>query len=178
MRSTATTARMSFARQISSVARTRGATSTRRLHRRNAILASVAFVLGLGSTLLAPPAFAQQKTDETDLQLPLNDPKVVELGKEKYAERCAFCHGGEGRGAKGPCLTCGKFPYSGNTNMGIYRTIAGGITNRSLGGTMGAFGTTMSQDEIIAVMTYLRSEEKRRIAAGEIPNPDATGSSQ
>ena len=36
---------------------------------------------------------------------------------------------------------------------------------------MGAFGTTMSQEEILSVVTFMRSEEKRRIAAGEIPDP-------
>ena len=36
---------------------------------------------------------------------------------------------------------------------------------------MGAFGTTMTGDEILAVLTFLRWEEKRRIAAGEIPDP-------
>ena len=36
---------------------------------------------------------------------------------------------------------------------------------------MGAFGTTMSAEEIVAVLTYMRAEEKRRIAEGEIPDP-------
>jgi mono/diheme cytochrome c family protein len=96
---------------------------------------------------------------------------VVELGREKFAQRCAFCHGGGGKGGKGPCLTCGRFRYTGNTNTELYALIAGGISNRSLGGTMGAFGTTMSMEEIQAVLTYLRSEERRRIAAGEIEDP-------
>ena len=110
----------------------------------------------------------------TTWKLPTNDLKVVELGREKYAQRCAFCHGGGGKGGKGPCLSCGKFSYTGNTNAEIYATIAGGINNRSLGGTMGAFGTTMSQEEILSVITFLRWEEKRRIAAGEIPDPRRT----
>ena len=70
-------------------------------------------------------------------------------------------------------LTCGKFSYSGNNNTAIYTTIAVGITNRSVGGTMGAFGTTMSAEEILAVLTFLRFEERRRIASGEIPDPYA-----
>ena len=134
--------------------------------------ALIALGLGLGlSGLLAQPAAAQHKMNESDMELPVDDPAVVELGREKYAQRCSFCHGGGGKGGKGPCLTCGKFPYSGNTNTGIYTTIAVGVTNRSMGGTMGAFGTTMSAEEIMAVLTYMRSEERRRIAAGEIDDP-------
>ena len=123
------------------------------------------------SVFLAQQALAQYKANETDLEVPTNDLKVVEEGRAKFAQRCSFCHGGDGHGGKGPCLTCAKFRYSGNTNAEIYATIAVGITNRSLGGTMGAFGTTMSQDEILSVVTFLRWEEKRRIATGEIPDP-------
>ena len=139
---------------------------------RGCVIALATLALSLASALfLAPPAAAQHKMNESDMELPTNNPQVVELGKEKFAQRCAFCHGGGGKGGKGPCLTCGKFPYSGNTNTNIYTTIAVGVTNRSMGGTMGAFGTSMTGEEITAVITYLRVEEKRRIAAGEVPDP-------
>jgi len=134
----------------------------------------VTMTLVVGSTLFfAGQAAAQHKSNADDMEVPTNDMKVVDAGREKYGQRCAFCHGTGGHGAKGPCLSCGKFRYSGNTNSEIYATIAGGINNRSLGGTMGAFGTTMSQEEILSVITFLRWEEKRRIDAGEIPDPKA-----
>jgi mono/diheme cytochrome c family protein len=138
------------------------------------LVAAALFALGLSIGLgwfLAPPAQAQHKMNENDMELPIDDAKVVEFGREKYAQRCSFCHGGGGKGGKGPCLTCGRFPYSGNTNTGVYTTIAVGVTNRSMGGTMGAFGTTMSGEEITAVLTFMRAEERRRIAEGEIPDP-------
>lgn len=148
----------------------------RDLSARVALLIAPAFlaaVLGVGlTTLVVSPAAAQHKMDEEDMELPIDDPAVVELGREKYAQRCSFCHGGGGKGGKGPCLTCGKFTYSGNRNVSIYATIAGGINNRSLGGTMGAFGTTMSMEEIVAVVTFMRYEERRRIASGEIQPPE------
>jgi mono/diheme cytochrome c family protein len=128
--------------------------------------------LGLGANLLlVQTAAAQHKMNSDDMELAIDDPKVVDFGREKYAQRCSFCHGGGGKGGKGPCLTCGRFRYTGNTNSEIYALIAGGISNRSLGGTMGAFGTTMSMEEIQAVLTFLRSEERRRIAEGEVEDP-------
>ncbi len=132
----------------------------------------------LSSALITSPALAQHKMNESDLEVPIQDKAVVEFGKAKYAQRCSFCHGGDGHGGKGPCLSCGKFSYIGNTNAEIYATIAGGLPNRSLGGTMGAFGTTMTAEEILAVLTFLRWEEKRRIAAGEIPDPAKDESNQ
>ncbi|MEO8009553.1 MAG: c-type cytochrome [Betaproteobacteria bacterium] len=131
-------------------------------------LAAIAvFAAALGVSL---PAAAQHKANENDMEVPTNDMKVVEAGQAWFARRCSFCHGTGGHGAKGPCLSCGVFKYSGNTNSEIYVTIAAGVP-KTIGGTMGAFGTTMNQDEILSVITYLRWEEKRRIEAGEIPDP-------
>ena len=133
-----------------------------------AALAAVALALGLGTAIQS--ASAQHKSNENDMEVPINDTEIVQQGKAKYAQRCSFCHGGDGHGGKGPCLSCGVFKFTGNSNSEIYVTIAVGVP-RSLGGTMGAFGTTMSQEEILSVITFLRWEEKRRIAAGEIPDP-------
>src|SRR5215510_14709220 len=77
----------------------------------------------LFAVALSQPAFAQHKAKPDDMEVPTNDAKVVEAGKAKYAQRCSFCHGGDGHGGKGPCLTCGKFRYSGNTNAEIFATI-------------------------------------------------------
>jgi mono/diheme cytochrome c family protein len=100
---------------------------------------TMALVFGVGSSLfLARSAAAQYKANENDMEVPTNDAAVVDAGREKYAQRCSFCHGGGGKGGKGPCLTCGKFKYTGNTNAEIYATIAGGISNKALGGTWGS----------------------------------------
>jgi mono/diheme cytochrome c family protein len=129
-----------------------------------------AIVLGLAMMATVQPAAAQHKANANDMELPTNDAKVVEQGKGMFAQRCSFCHGGDGHGGKGPCLSCGVFKFTGNTNSEIYATIAAGVP-KNMGGTMGAFGTTMSMEEIMSVITFLRWEEKRRIAAGEIPDP-------
>lgn len=134
-------------------------------------LAVVALVVAVGSSLfIASPVFAQHKMNANDLEVPTNDMEIVKMGRGMYAQRCAFCHGGDGHGGKGPCLTCGKFHYSGNTNSEIYATIAVGIP-QNRGGTMGAFGTSMTQEEIFSVLTFLRWEETRRIKQGEVPDP-------
>ncbi|MGD2141656.1 MAG: c-type cytochrome [Burkholderiales bacterium] len=144
---------------------------------KTACVRSVTFALAvvtvgvMTSVLLASPAMAQHKMNETDMEVPIDDMAVVEMGKGMFAQRCAFCHGGDGHGGKGPCLTCGKTHYIGNTNAELYATIAGGLPNRSLGGTMGAFGTTMTGEQIFSVVTFIRWETRRRIADGEIPDP-------
>jgi hypothetical protein len=106
-----------------------------------------------------------------DLAVPIEDPGVVERGSALYAEKCSACHGGEGRGGRAPCLTCGKFSRSGNTNRGIYGTIAVGLPMTK----MGAFATTVSSEDILSLVTYLRWKENERIESGEISPPNAEG---
>ena len=113
---------------------------------------------------------AGHKMNPNDMELDIDNAELVEEGRGWFAQRCAFCHGGDGIGGKGPCLTCGKFKYSGNTNTDILTTISIGVP-KSRGGSMGAFGTSMSVDAIIAVITFMRAEERRRIASGEIEDP-------
>jgi mono/diheme cytochrome c family protein len=97
------------------------------------------------------------------LDVPAGDPAAIQAGKERYSERCAFCHGGAGRGAKGPCLTCDRFRHGGS-NRSLYNTIAAGLPRTQ----MGAFGTTLSGEEILNIIAYLRSETQRRREAGEL----------
>ena len=113
---------------------------------------------------------AGHKMNPNDLELDIDNAEIVKEGRGWFAQRSAFCHGGDGIGGKGPCLTCGKFKYSGNTNADILTTISIGVP-KSRGGSMGAFGTSMSAEAIIAVITFMRSEERRRIASGEIEDP-------
>lgn len=97
------------------------------------------------------------------LEIPAGDPAAIQAGKERYSERCAFCHGGAGRGAKGPCLTCDRFRHGGS-NRSLYNTIAAGLPRTQ----MGAFGTTLSGEEILNIIAYLRSDTLRRREAGEL----------
>jgi mono/diheme cytochrome c family protein len=95
-----------------------------------------------------------------DLAVPVDDPAAVELGKEKYSAKCGgFCHGSGGKGARAPCIVCGRYKRGG-TNAELVKNIANGIP----GTPMGAFGEVYSRDDIIALVAYLRSEQKKREA--------------
>src|SRR6056300_14337 len=101
-----------------------------------------------------PYSGTMHQSSEADLALEIEKDCLVQNGREWYDRRCSFCHGGAGKGGKGPCLTCGKFAYSANSNMAMLTTISVGITNKSLGGAMGAFGTTISGMDILSIVAY------------------------
>jgi mono/diheme cytochrome c family protein len=129
--------------------------------------AAIAMTIGLIAASGAGPASAADDilaiTDpaSSDMGLNYDDPKVYELGKQKISDRCAFCHGGGGHGGKGPCLTCGHFKY-GSTDSKIYANIAAGVQINGSPTPMGAFGTSLSAEEIQGIVTYLRVEQRKK----------------
>jgi len=90
------------------------------------------------------------------------DPAAIAHGYDLFAARCAFCHGGHGMGAKGPALTAGHYKRGGS-NLTLFSTIATGRP----GTQMGAFGGTLSADDIWDIIAYIRDETKKRQEAGD-----------
>jgi mono/diheme cytochrome c family protein len=121
----------------------------------------VALGSGLGVVDLHPAVAAD---DTGEMKNPHEgDPLAITKGEELFAERCSFCHGGRGKGGKGPALTAGHFKRSG-TDMTLFSTIVAGRP----GTQMGAFGMTLSADDVWDIIAFLRDETKKRAAAGEL----------
>ena len=127
-------------------------------------VAVLALSVGPGGVRV-PAVPAPAHADESDdFKNPYEgDPAAIERGLDLFNQRCSFCHGTRGHGAKGPCLTCGRFLYRGGTNAQLFATITAGIPN----GQMGAFAASMTADDIWKVIAFLRAETMRRQAAGD-----------
>lgn len=117
-------------------------------------------------SLAAPPAVlaADEELCVDDLENEYEgDAEAIAYGARRFGQRCAFCHGGGGMGAKGPSLIQGKFKRGG-CNADIVENIASGVP----GTQMGAFGQSLDFDEILKIVAYMRDEEAKLRAAGEI----------
>jgi mono/diheme cytochrome c family protein len=128
-----------------------------------AIIAIIAIMgLGLGggsTTLLAADDDAEVVND---LALP-TDEAAIALGKTRFGEKCGgFCHGSGGKGGRAPCLICGRFKRGGKDSQ-IAANIASGVP----GTGMGAFKDAFTKDEILAVVAYLRAEQKKKEAESQ-----------
>jgi mono/diheme cytochrome c family protein len=99
----------------------------------------LAALVAFGGSALAIADERDRPAKGSDLNSVVRDASAIQAGKERFSERCVFCHGGAGRGAKGPCLTCGRFRHGGS-DASLYANIAGGIP----GTQMGAFGTVVA----------------------------------
>lgn len=125
------------------------------------------------SSLYTSISHAKDKFDEygdmleNDMINPFEgDPDAIAVGYERFNQRCSYCHGMRGIGAKGPPLTRGYYKVSGGTNMNLYSTIAAGLTINGKPTQMGAFGATISDEDIWKIIAYMRQEYKDRKAAG------------
>jgi PQQ-dependent dehydrogenase (methanol/ethanol family) len=92
---------------------------------------------------------AQDRPSDTNPMA--NNGDAVAAGRRLYDQTCQTCHGGEGRGDRGPALTTGKFPH-GSDDGDIFRNIRNGIA----GSGMPAF-SILTADQIWQVVSYIRS---------------------
>jgi cytochrome c len=113
------------------------------------------------------PGVARAQKPPSDMSNPFEgDPEAIENGKSRFSERCTFCHGTRGKGAKGPCLICGHFKRGGS-NANLFATISAGLA----GTQMGSFASSLSGEEIWQIIAFLRDETKKRLAADEAERP-------
>ena len=116
--------------------------------RRSRIFFGVAAWLGvfyLGRGILP----AQDRASDTNPMA--NNRDALAAGRKLYDQTCQTCHGGEGRGDRGPSLSTGKFPH-GSDDGDIFRNIRNGIA----GSGMPAF-SILTADQIWQVVSYIRS---------------------
>jgi putative heme-binding domain-containing protein len=73
-------------------------------------------------------------------------------GQALFRGLCSGCHGGAGRGGKGPDLTRGKF-HHGNTDEDLARVIREGVPKS----TMKKFGEALKEEQIKHVVAYVRT---------------------
>lgn len=132
------------------------------MKRSSGLAVCLALAIGFGSVVSSLRAAEEGAEAVNDIALP-TDAAAIELGKTRFGEKCGgFCHGSGGKGGRAPCLICGKFKRGGKDSQ-----IAANITNGVEGTAMGAFGGALSKEEVLAVVAYLRSEQKKKEAESQ-----------
>jgi putative heme-binding domain-containing protein len=80
------------------------------------------------------------------------DPAALAEGQALFRGLCSGCHGGAGRGGKGPDLTDDKWLHGG-TDADIARTIQNGVP----GPTMKQLGDALKPEQSRRLIAYIRS---------------------
>lgn len=96
------------------------------------------------------------------LKAKLTDASAIAKGKEVYTARCAPCHGVTGGGVIGPNLTDDAWIHGGSL-VQIKTVIENGVTEKG----MLAWKSMLSQDDIRALVVYIRSIKGTNPAGGK-----------
>jgi cbb3-type cytochrome c oxidase subunit III len=80
-------------------------------------------------------------------------------GEELYVDSCAQCHGGEATGAIGPALNSEQFLGS-VTDLQMHQLISTGVPGTLMVAYSADFGGSFTQQQISAVVQYLRAFEE------------------
>jgi putative heme-binding domain-containing protein len=112
--------------------------------------------LGIGWTLVAAAPLRSQADAPATAPAPAipvsADPAALQEGQALFRGLCSGCHGGAGRGGKGPDLTDQRWIHGG-TDADIERTIKNGIAAT----TMKKLGESLKDDQIRKLIAYIRS---------------------
>ncbi len=101
--------------------------------------------------ILQPEKLAEAKAAQIE--------ELSAQGEEIFNANCAQCHGGEARGAIGPALNSQGFLTS-VTDQQMQQLISTGVPGTLMSAYSADFGGTLTQQQITALVTYLRSFEE------------------
>src|SRR2546421_417394 len=102
------------------------------------LLGLVAAMRGAGSSAAQPTVPENPKKERTP-----EERAALEEGQALFRGLCSGCHGGAGRGGKGPDLTRGRFMH-GNKDEDIARVIREGVPKTQ----MKKLGDSLKQEQI------------------------------
>jgi putative heme-binding domain-containing protein len=104
-----------------------------------------------------PPVQAAGAGKPTNTNVPIStnalpDPSALAEGQALFRGLCSGCHGGAGRGGKGPDLTDNRWIHGGSDDD-IARVIQNGVPRT----TMKKLGDSLKPDQIHKLIGYIRS---------------------
>jgi putative heme-binding domain-containing protein len=107
-----------------------------------------AFLLGWAGWIVVTPGISRSQTAKPAAP----DPTALAEGQALFRGLCTGCHGGTGRGGKGPDLTDDRWIH-GNTDDDIANVIRNGVPKT----TMKKLGESLKEEQIRRLIAFIRS---------------------
>jgi mono/diheme cytochrome c family protein len=126
-------------------------------------------VAGLAVFLFLVASFPLYKTVEGPRRqraLVARETALVTTGHQLWRLDCSSCHGDNGQGGVGPALRSSQFLTS-TTDDQMHRIVAAGISGTPMPAWWDEFGGPLTDDQIAALVAYVRSWQKN---APSVPN--------
>jgi len=94
-------------------------------------------------------------------------------GHHLWALNCSSCHGANGQGIDAPALNSQQFLGS-ITDEQMHRLVSAGITGTAMPAWLNDFGGPLTDEEIAALVAYVRSWQKTAPSRPDWRSPAAT----
>ena len=122
--------------------------------------------------VLAFPAYKGVEATRRDKALTARETALVSSGRQLWALNCASCHGDQGEGVDAPALRSKQFLDS-ITDEQMHRIVAAGITGSEMPAWWDEFGGPLTDDQIAAVVAWVRSWQPSAPDRPDWRNPGA-----
>jgi mono/diheme cytochrome c family protein len=120
-------------------------------------------VWGLVFMVVLLGGFAAYRVREPDLRataLRQQTESYRTIGAQLFATSCAQCHGKQARGGSAPTLNSQEF-LKNTTDAQMRVLISGGVSGSSMPAWSLDFGGTLTDEQVLQMVTYLRSLEPK-----------------
>jgi mono/diheme cytochrome c family protein len=101
---------------------------------------------------------------------------LVRSGKQLWGLNCASCHGERGQGVTAPALNSKQFLTAISDDQ-MHRIVAAGITGTAMPSWWDEFGGPLTDQQIAAIVAYVRSWEKTAPSRPDWRNPQGSSAS-
>ena len=127
--------------------------------------------------LLLVVAFPVYKAVESSRRvnaLRSQDSALIGSGAQLWGLNCAACHGLNGQGVSAPALNSQEF-FAGTSDEQIAGIVRGGVPGTAMPAWWNEYGGPLTDQQITAVVTYIRSWEKTAPSCPDFRTPACPG---
>lgn len=124
--------------------------------------------------VLSFPAYRLTENSRLNEALTSQDEAQIAAGSQLWALNCSECHGKMGEGISAPALNSQEF-LKNVTDEQIHGIVAGGIPGSEMPAWLADYGGPLTQQQIDALVAYLRSWEASAPSVPDWRTPSGTG---
>ncbi len=133
----------------------------------------VAGAVALVVLIAAFPAYLAVESTRRDDALQRRKAALLQTGSELWQANCAACHGVSGQGPGAPALNSREF-LAATSDRRMHHIVAAGIPGSAMAAWSFDFGGILTDDEILAIVTYVRNWERTASSNPNWRNPAQT----
>jgi mono/diheme cytochrome c family protein len=124
--------------------------------------------------VIAFPLYKAVESTRRSSALASEQAALISSGRQLWGLNCASCHGTNGQGVDAPALNSKEF-LQGVTDQQVHGIVAGGVPGTAMPAWWNEYGGPLTDQQIEAIVTYIRSWTKTAPSRPDWRNPSGMG---